>query len=381
MKILMYADGFGVKTQTFITQDVRHLSKNHEVVFVCTHLYSDVSIENVVIKQVQFKRNIVQRKLWDYDLYLNNKNKFFEAQINKLINEFKPDLIHCQFGIEALKFIDNIGNNSIPLVIQFRGYDASSMLMKKSYVKRLRVVLDRDNYYSIFVSNSLRDNLKKHNINVQRSMVLYSGIDISRFVREKEKKKSVFIFLQVSSLDERKGHEYTLEAFAKFISSQKSKNYKLIFTGDGVRKSTLLALANNLNIRGFVDFVGFVTHGEAKKLMQNADVFVHHSVTPRSKDQEGIPNAIMEAMTMELPIISTYHSGIPELVTDGVNGYLVEEKDIDTYAQRMNDIIHWGKLKRNRGVIEKKFEIERHIARLESFYAKMAKDFTPKYND
>jgi glycosyltransferase involved in cell wall biosynthesis len=76
---------------------------------------------------------------------------------------------------------------------------------------------------------------------------------------------------------------------------------------------------------------------------------------------------------MELPVLSSYHSGIPELVTDGENGYLVEERDVDTYATRMTDIISWGKMKKNREVIANEFEIGIHIKKLEAFYTQMVK--------
>lgn len=371
MKILMYADGFGVGTQTFITQDVKYLSKDHEIVFVCTHTYNDVSIENITIKQIPFKHNVLQRKLWQYDIHLSHQNKLFKKQLNKIINAFEPDLIHCQFGIESLKLIDNIENKTIPLLIQFRGYDASRLLNKKTYVKRLQKVLDQKNYYSIFVANSLRENLKKHAINVDNSMILHSGIDLSKFIREKDTEHNDFTFLQVSSLNQKKGHEYTLKAFAKFLSLQKSKKYKLILTGDGKRKALLIHLSKELGIEDYVTFTGFVSPQEAKVLLQNADAFVHHSITPEDGDEEGIPNALIEAMAMELPVISTYHAGIPELVTDGVNGYLVKEKDVDTYASRMGDIIGWKKLKENREVVAEEFEIGKHIAKLEAFYLKM----------
>lgn len=371
MKILMYADGFGVKTQTFITQDVKYLSKNHEVVFVCTHLYNDISIENITIKQIPFKHSYLQKKLWQYDVHLSYHNSHFKKQLNKIIDEFKPDLIHCQFGIESLKLIDNIENKTIPLVIQFRGYDASRMLNKKSYVKQLQKVLNQENYYSIFVAKSLRENLKEHAINIENNIILHSGINLNKFIREEDVEHNDFTFLQVSSLNPKKGHEYTLKAFAKFLSLQKSKEYKLILTGDGERKIQLVHLTKELKIENHVKFIGFVSPQEAKVLLQNADVFVHHSITPEDGDEEGIPNALIEAMAMELPVLSTYHAGIPELVSDGVNGYLVKEKDVDAYASRMSDIIGWKKLKVNREVVAEEFEIEKHIARLEAFYLKM----------
>lgn len=371
MKILMYADAFGVGTQTFISQDVEYLSKNHELLFICNKMNHSNSLLNSNVKVLDFKQGYFKRKLWRYDIYLSYRNNQFKKELNKIIDEFQPDLIHCQFGIESLKLIDNIENNMIPLVIQFRGYDASKMLNKKSYVKRLQKVLNRNNHYSIFVAKSLRENLKKHSINVENSMILHSGIDLSKFIREANEERNCFTFLQVSSLNQKKGHEYTLKAFAQFLSLQKSKKYKLILTGDGGRKEQLVNLSKELGIENHVKFVGFVSPQEAKILLQNADVFLHHSITPEDGDEEGIPNALIEAMAMELPVLSTYHAGIPELIHDGVHGYLVKEKDVAAYASRMSDIVSWGKLKINREVVAEEFEIGKHIAKLEAFYCKM----------
>ena len=156
-----------------------------------------------------------------------------------------------------------------------------------------------------------------------------------------------------------------------FLKKQTNKNFKLILTGGGERLTLLRKLAISLEIDKYVEFVGFVNSDRAKELMQQADFFVHHSITSTSGDQEGIPNAVMEAMAMELPIISTKHAGIPELVEDGVNGYLVEEKDIETYAKRMNDILSWGKQPQNRKVIEERFNYITHNLILEEFYNKI----------
>jgi len=367
----MYANSFGVGTETFISQDVAHLSKKHDLLFICTKIDHSSTLPSGNVKVLDFKRHSLQKKLWRYDIHLSYRNNSFKNQLNKIIDAFNPDVIHCQFGIASLKLIDNIKNDTIPLVIQFRGYDASRLLNKKSYVKRLQKVLNKRNYYSIFVSKSLRENLKKYSINVKNSMILHSGIDINKFVREEGTEHDDFTFLQVSSLNQKKGHEYTLKAFAKFISLQKSKKFKLVLTGDGERKTQLIYLTQQLEIQDYVEFVGFVSPQEVKVLLQNADVFVHHSITPENGDEEGIPNALMEAMAMELPVLSTYHAGISELVSDGINGYLVKEKDVESYALCMADIVSWEKLKLNREVIAEEFEIEKHIAKLEEFYLKM----------
>ncbi len=371
MKILMYANSFGVGTQTFISQDAEHLSKKHDLLFICIKMDHSNTLPSSNVKVLDFKHHYFQKKLWKYDIYLSYRNNRFKKKLNQIIDAFDPDIIHCQFGIASLKLIDNIKNKTIPLVIQFRGYDASRLLNKKSYVKRLQKVLNKKNYYSIFVAQSLRENLKKYSINVKNSMILHSGIDLNKFTREEDIEHDDFTFLQVSSLNQKKGHEYTLKAFAKFISLQKSKTYKLVLAGDGERKAQLIHLTQQLEIQDHVEFVGFVSPQEVKVLLQNADVFVHHSITPENGDEEGIPNALMEAMAMELPVLSTYHAGISELVSEGINGYLVKEKDVESYALCMADIISWKKLKLNREVVAEEFEIGKHIAKLEAFYLKM----------
>jgi colanic acid/amylovoran biosynthesis glycosyltransferase len=67
-------------------------------------------------------------------------------------------------------------------------------------------------------------------------------------------------------------------------------------------------------------------------------------------------------------VLSTLHSGIPELVEEGVNGYLVAERDVEAYANRMADILTWGKLERNREKIIQLFSLEPHTEHLLSMY-------------
>ena len=109
---------------------------------------------------------------------------------------------------------------------------------------------------------------------------------------------------------------------------------------------------------------------DGKKLLLEANAFVHHSITASNGDAEGLPNAIIEAMAMELPVISTWHAGIPELIEDGVNGYLVKEKDVDTYVKRMKDILEWKYQPKNREKIVSHFSNEVHCQSLIKIYNK-----------
>ena len=81
--------------------------------------------------------------------------------------------------------------------------------------------------------------------------------------------------------------------------------------------------------------MGSINDKTVRQLMYSADVFLHHSVTASNGDEEGIPTVIMEAMATGLPVISTFHSGIPELITNNYDGFLVEEGNVNTYTETL----------------------------------------------
>ena len=138
-------------------------------------------------------------------------------------------------------------------------------------------------------------------------------------------------------LVEKKGHEYSIKAIAKAIINHKNIIY--LIAGDGHLRNKLESLVSELGIKNHVKFLGAVEQEEALKLYQQAHIFILPSVTSSNGDQEGIPVVLMEAQSAGLPVISTYHSGIPEAVIDGKSGFLVPEKDVNALAQKMEYLI------------------------------------------
>jgi len=107
--------------------------------------------------------------------------------------------------------------------------------------------------------------------------------------------------------------------------------------------------------------------------MSNADIFIAPSITSKIGDKEGIPNTIKEAMATGLPVVSTLHAGIPELMIEGETGFLVPERDVDGLAEKLDYLIThpeiWEKLgRRGREVVMERFNLVQQVKELEQIY-------------
>ncbi|HXV28914.1 MAG TPA: glycosyltransferase, partial [Sinorhizobium sp.] len=109
--------------------------------------------------------------------------------------------------------------------------------------------------------------------------------------------------------------------------------------GDGPLRKKLEALAHALGIAEWVSFLGSLPHEDVKQWLRRSHAFILPSVTASNGDVEGIPVALMEAMAAGLAVVSTEHSGIPELIEDRKTGFLAPERDVETLASRLRFIV------------------------------------------
>lgn len=94
-------------------------------------------------------------------------------------------------------------------------------------------------------------------------------------------------------------------------------------------------LAGESNIADKVKLLGWKQQEEIVTLLNDADILIAPSITGNDGDQEGIPVVLMEALAQGIPVLSTQHSGIPEVVQDGKSGFLVPERDVDALAEKL----------------------------------------------
>jgi colanic acid/amylovoran biosynthesis glycosyltransferase len=374
MRVLIFSEYFGSVTKTFIYNEVLSLTPHAEV-HLLTNWRGDaepVPFPNVTV--IPWNRNkIVERfmfECWKRDWWFSHKYHRFRKAINRIVDEFKPDVIHCHFANESIRFTDNFYHDNIPVIITMHGYDATMFNHMKSYRRKIQSTFSRPNIFPMFVSEHIRRKAAALGVPVDKGYLLYLGINLDRFIRQTyPSRKDGLLFTQVSSFASQKGHQYTIRAIRKFIDSKPPVPVRFVFGGAGEKElQETKKMVSDYGLENHIHFTGSLTPDQVKDLLESTHIFIHHSVTGPSGETEGLPVSIMEAMAMELPVLSTWHAGIPELVQDGVNGILVKEKDIDAYVNAMHQMIRWDYLPNNRQRVLEMCEMKNHAVQLIEVY-------------
>lgn len=110
--------------------------------------------------------------------------------------------------------------------------------------------------------------------------------------------------------------------------------------GEGALRADLQQLIQQLGLSHCVHLRGKKQQTEIIEILSRAHLFIAPCVTASSGDQDAPINTLKEAMAMGLPVVSTWHGGIPELVEDGVSGYLVPERDAEAIAHKLTELIN-----------------------------------------
>jgi colanic acid/amylovoran biosynthesis glycosyltransferase len=156
--------------------------------------------------------------------------------------------------------------------------------------------------------------------------VIRCGVDAAVFASPDRTPTEALRVVMVASLERRKGHAVLLDACRALLDEELAVSVTLI--GGGGEHDALSRRISELGLSDSVTLAGPQPRQVVADTLRDADVFVLPSITLESGKMEGIPVALMEAMATGLPVISTPMSGIPELVTDGVHGLLVDEGDV-----------------------------------------------------
>ena len=288
------------------------------------------------------------------------------------------DVIYCHFGhiAERARQLVEAGFFRGPLVAVFHAADLCVVPLSQS--KEGYAPLFRDAARLLPISRHWRDRLIALGADPEKILVRHMGVDCRNvpFQRRTSLENEVIRVLSVGRLVEKKGFEYGIRAVAKAARLLgRALEYDIV--GDGPLGPELERLAGELELQGNVHFHGSRSNDEVASLLDGAGILLAPSVTAADGDCEGIPVVLMEAMARGLPVISTRHSGIPELVEHEQSGLLVAERDDDALAAAIAALVRDPERSQRfaesaRARVEAEFDSPRLARELEKLFAELA---------
>lgn len=354
MNVAIFSPSQNPYSETFIQAHKNYLKGN---IFYFYGSGSNIQLEGVgtlvtsiKVNQIKFKRKILNKP------YNYIKNKI----VLDALKEYKIDIILIEYGNHAFQLKEVLELSECPVIVHFHGVDASS----KEVIERC------DNYKNVFklankiiaVSKVMEQSLL--DLGCPRDKLVYNVYGPQPEFLKVSPNFSKKQFIGIGRFVDKKAPYYTILAFKEVID--KYPEAKLFLAGIGGLLESCINLVKYLNLEANVFCLGIITPEEYRKYLDESLAFVQHSITANSGDMEGTPLAILEASAAGLPVISTKHAGIPDVIIDNETGLLSNEHDVKTMAANMMFLLnHTGQAKKMGSAgkinISKHFSLERHI--------------------
>ena len=238
----------------------------------------------------------------------------------------RPDAVLAEFGFHAVQVMELVPATGLPLIVHFRGADASADRYLTNLETRYQRLLQLATA-AVVKSELMRTTvlaLASRRTSPLPVLVSPSGANQTLF-HGAAPASAPPLFISVGRFVAKKGPLLTLEAFG--LAAQAVPDLSLVMVGEGPLLARARQRAVELGIAERVRFAGVLPPAEVAALMRMARGFLQHSLTAPDGDQEGSPVAVMEAQLSGLPVVATWHAGIPDVVVDGETGLLVVEGD------------------------------------------------------
>jgi len=272
-------------------------------------------------------------------------------------------VLHCHFGPNGnigafLKEIGIVEN----LITTFHGSDINTYPLKhgENIYNELFSLVDKITVNTSFTAKKVCS----YGANKEKIKIVPVGLKVRDypFLKENYDFTNNPVILTVARLAEKKGHRYAIEAIAKLKKKIPNILYNVI--GSGPMESDLKKLVEELRIDDSVIFHGSCNRVEIFEFYKKTSIFILPSVIASDGDMEGQGLVLQEAQAVGLPVISTFHNGIPDGVVNGKTGLLVPERDSNVLAEKIEYLLENPKTcnkmgKNGRDFVTMNYDIEK----------------------
>lgn len=277
----------------------------------------------------------------------------FWVQIPKVVSAIKPDILLIQSIPTGLGGYLVKKKLNIPYVIWGQGSDVYRNWLFKKLISHL-VLKNEDVFFAL--THHMENTAKK--LGASRISVIPNGTQINKYAnlsglalrKELKIQDNEKVILFVGGLKIIKGLKYLIQAMNEVIKY--CPDTKLVLAGSGPELKNLTLQVEKLNLAKNVLFLGGVSHDKIPELMSTADIFVLPSLS------EGFPLVIVEAMASGLPVIATNVGGLPEIVKENENGFLIQSKNSNQIAQKIIFLLQNKELRKQMSENSKRIALE-----------------------
>jgi glycosyltransferase involved in cell wall biosynthesis len=359
----------------YVIKLTKFLSENGcETLLGFRSFYEGALKELLVNENINFTEELkFPRGFKPYFIYKDYKS------LKKLVESFKPDIIHCHNSIENI---------------------LSSMLKKKSDASNFKLVrsihnlkstqkrflsryLLNINDYILTNCNDFKEKLiADQNIDSRKIKIIHGFVDFPRFnlmakndflsVNYGVDKDDIRIGM-VARFQPYRGHINLIKAYLKLISDG-HKNVKLILVGRGEILESLRKYVKVKNLNQNIIFTGYIKN-ELPMLLNSLDIFVL-----LQEGSDGSCRAVLEAMAAGLPIVTVYKGALKDTIVDNYNGLFIDDKEnVNVLYSKLKQLVKNKNLRitmkeRSRELAEKKFSMEKQLKKYYEFYKEIVKE-------
>ena len=291
-------------------------------------LYDEISSQFPVYSTIGSSRG---QWICDHLLLLTADDR---KRLKGLVGEIKPDVAHIHYGVEAVLFAPVLKSLGIPALVSFYGHDCTAFPSRGYGLGAFLLRRNVFNNPAVKVITAMSPDMEKDLLALGcpwwKIRVHYHGIDTEKFNRPREyRDRGEVTFIMISMLDPKKGHDVLIRAFSEAVSATPVPIRLKIYGKGELETQVRSMIAASGTDR--IEFLGPLQFGSEEHIsvLLSADAFIHPSRQSATGEKEGIPGAIVEAMSAGLPVITTLHAGIPYVIKDGETGLLIRENNVN----------------------------------------------------
>lgn len=334
MKICFSVSTFLSRSQTFVTTQVLYAVRaGHEVSVACKEVASDAALsaeDQALIDQVRVIHWPPAPPPFLHHLPAGLADRVIARRnARSWKREVDADVVVAHFGYQGARIARAQSGWAArpPLITIYHGRDVSVEYKRNGMAKYRQLFAEGDLHLP--VNRCFGELLVKAGAPADRVETLHLGVPVERYPFAPKPIGTPLRLVSVCRLVEKKGLDVAIEALAMLRARHPEVEWRYEIGGDGPMGAALRAQVAERGLGDRVRFLGALSHEATLERIAAADVLLAPSVTATDGDQEGIPVTLMEAMALGTVVCATRHSGIPELLEDGVSGLLVGERDVE----------------------------------------------------